>query len=105
MCFIFFEYGTVGKTDSERHNYCEVHMVLLRTSPRRLPNTLSIEKIVIGNSALRNISILNYLDNMRFVDGLGRGEPIIRKEMGDRFHYSEKGELLRLTLDFFSNNE
>ena len=42
--------------------------------------------------------LLKYLDNMKFIDGLGRGVPMIRKEMEDRFIYQEEGELLRLSL-------
>lgn len=75
------------------------------TSPGRLPNTLSIEKILTGNSAPRNNFILKYLDNMRFVDGLGRGVPMIKKEMGNQFCYSEEGELLRLTLNFVNSSD
>jgi len=70
------------------------------TSPGRLPNTLSIDKILTGNSAPRNNFLLKYLDNMKFIDGLGRGVPMIRKEMGNRFSYNEEGELLRLSLYF-----
>ncbi len=68
------------------------------TSPGRLPNTLTIEKILTGNSAPRNTFILKYLDNMKFIDGLGRGVPMIRRQMGNRFLYQEEGELLRLSL-------
>jgi ATP-dependent DNA helicase RecG len=67
------------------------------TSPGRLPNTLTIEKILTGNSAPRNTFILKYLDNMKFIDGLGRGVPMIHREMGNRFLYKEEGELLRLS--------
>jgi ATP-dependent DNA helicase RecG len=67
------------------------------TSPGRLPNTLTIEKILTGNSAPRNTFILKYLDNMKFIDGLGRGVPMIHRQMGNRFLYKEEGELLRLS--------
>ncbi len=73
------------------------------TSPGRLPNTLNLEKILTGNSAPRNTFLLKYLDNMKFIDGLGRGVPMIRKAMEDRFLYQEEGELLRLSLFFKSN--
>lgn len=69
------------------------------TSPGRLPNTLSIEKILTGNSAPRNTFLLKYLDNMKFIDGLGRGVPMIRKQMAGKFLYQEQGELLRLTFN------
>ncbi|MCI5144307.1 MAG: DUF3365 domain-containing protein [Candidatus Electrothrix sp. AR3] len=70
------------------------------TSPGRLPNTLNVEKILTGNSAPRNNFILKYLDNMKFIDGLGRGVPMMRREMGDRLQYQEEGEILRLILYF-----
>ncbi len=70
------------------------------TSPGRLPNTLNLEKILTGNSAPRNTFLLKYLDNMKFIDGLGRGVPMIRKAMEDRFLYQEDGELLRLSFFF-----
>lgn len=73
-------------------------------SPGRLPNTLTIEKIVTGNSAPRNNFILKYLDNMKFIDGLGRGVPMICQNMPGRFMYEEEGELLRLTLFFETSN-
>jgi ATP-dependent DNA helicase RecG len=69
-------------------------------SPGRLPNTLTVEKILTGNSAPRNHFLLKYLDNMKFIDGLGRGVPMMRREMGERLHYQEEGEILRLLLDF-----
>ena len=41
------------------------------SSPGRLPNTLNLEKILTGNSAPRNQFLLKYLDNMKYIDGLG----------------------------------
>jgi len=69
------------------------------TSPGRLPNTLNIEKILTGNSAPRNHFLLKYLDNLKFIDGLGRGVPMIKQEMKERFSYHEDGEMLRLILN------
>ncbi|MCI5119652.1 MAG: histidine kinase [Candidatus Electrothrix sp. AUS4] len=69
-------------------------------SPGRLPNTLTVEKILTGNSAPRNTFLLKYLDNMKFIDGLGRGVPMMRREMGERLRYQEEGEILRLILCF-----
>lgn len=72
-------------------------------SPGQLPNTLTLEKIRCGNSAPRNIFMIKYLDNMRYFDGLGRGVPMIIREMGERVEFAEEGELfkatMRLTLD------
>ncbi len=70
------------------------------SSPGRLPNTLSLEKILTGNSAPRNQFLLKYLDNMKYIDGLGRGVPMIARETKGNFLYSEEGEILRLVLPF-----
>lgn len=69
-------------------------------SPGALPNTLTLEKIRYGNSAARNLFLLKYLDNLRYIDGLGRGIPMILREMGDRAQFAEIGELFVLTLAF-----
>ncbi len=68
------------------------------TSPGKIANTLTIEKIRYGNSAPRNLFLLKYLDNMRYVDGLGRGVPMMIKEMGDRVVFEELGELFKVSL-------
>ncbi|MEL0222466.1 MAG: RNA-binding domain-containing protein [Deltaproteobacteria bacterium] len=70
------------------------------SSPGRLPNTLNLEKILTGNSAPRNQFLLNYLDNMKYIVGLGRGVPMIARETKGNFLYSEEGEILRLVLPF-----
>ena len=69
-------------------------------SPGRLPNTLTLEKIRYGNSAPRNLFLLQYLDNLRYVDGLGRGIPMILKAMGERAQFEEIGELFVLSLTY-----
>jgi ATP-dependent DNA helicase RecG len=69
-------------------------------SPGCLPNTLTLEKIRYGNSAARNLFLLKYLDNLRYVDGLGRGIPMILREMGERAQFEEIGELFVLKLAF-----
>ena len=68
------------------------------TSPGKIANTLTPEKIKVGNSAIRNHFLLKYLDNMRYIDGLGRGVPMMIKEMRERVKFEEIGELFRLTL-------
>jgi ATP-dependent DNA helicase RecG len=67
-------------------------------SPGRLPNTLTLEKIRYGNSAPRNLFLLKYLDNMRYIDGLGRGIPLMIKAMGDRVSFAETGEIFSVTI-------
>jgi len=69
-------------------------------SPGPLPNTLTLEKIRYGNSATRNFFLLKYLDNLRYVDGLGRGIPMILREIGERAQFEEIGELFVLKLAF-----
>ena len=67
-------------------------------SPGRLPNTVTLEKIKTGNSAPRNLLLVKVLDNLRYIDGLGRGIPLIIRAMGKAAVWAEEGELLRLTL-------
>ncbi|MDD2402758.1 MAG: putative DNA binding domain-containing protein [Clostridia bacterium] len=50
-------------------------------SPGRLPNTVTTEKMKIGVSYARNPFIVKYMENMRYIDQLGRGIPMIMKIM------------------------
>lgn len=50
-------------------------------SPGRLPNTVTIEKMKIGISYARNPFLLKYMENLRYIDQLGRGIPMILKSM------------------------
>jgi ATP-dependent DNA helicase RecG len=50
-------------------------------SPGRLPNTVTIEKMKVGVSYARNPFIVKYLENLRYIDQLGRGIPMILREM------------------------
>jgi ATP-dependent DNA helicase RecG len=67
-------------------------------SPGRLPNTLNLQKIRYGNSAPRNLLLLKYLDNMRYIDGLGRGIPLMIKALGERVSFAETGEVFSVTI-------
>ncbi|HHW43792.1 histidine kinase [Desulfofundulus thermobenzoicus] len=71
-------------------------------SPGRLPNTVTIEKMKIGTSYARNPFLLKYMENMRYVDRLGRGIPMIIRLMknlvGIEPGLEEKGEEFWLTL-------
>ncbi|MEA1052621.1 putative DNA binding domain-containing protein [Lamprobacter modestohalophilus] len=67
-------------------------------SPGRLPNTLNLQKIRYGNSAPRNLLLLKYLDNMRYIDGLGRGIPLMIKTLGERVSFAETGEIFSVTI-------
>lgn len=46
-------------------------------SPGRIPNTITIEKMKIGVSYARNPFLVKYMENMRYIDKLGRGIPMI----------------------------
>ena len=50
-------------------------------SPGRLPNTVTIEKMKIGISYARNPFLVKYMENLRYIDQLGRGIPMIMKSM------------------------
>jgi len=52
-------------------------------SPGKLPNTITIEKMKIGVSYARNPFLVKYMENMRYIDQLGRGIPMILKTMKD----------------------
>ncbi|MDQ2087087.1 ATP-binding protein [Herbivorax sp. ANBcel31] len=50
-------------------------------SPGRLPNTVTIHKMKIGVSYARNPFLVKYMENLRYIDQLGRGIPMILKTM------------------------
>lgn len=50
-------------------------------SPGRLPNTVTTEKMKVGVSFARNPFLVKYMENMRYIDQLGRGIPMILKTM------------------------
>jgi len=66
-------------------------------SPGRLPNTVTIEKMKNGVSYASNPVLLKFMENLRYIDKLGRGVPmvyqaalknnkdLILEEMGEEF--------------------
>jgi len=50
-------------------------------SSGRLPNTVTIDKMKIGVSYARNPFLVKYMENLRYIDQLGRGIPMILKTM------------------------
>lgn len=50
-------------------------------SPGKLPNTVTIEKMKEGYSVARNPFIVKYLQNLRFIDKIGSGIPMILQKM------------------------
>jgi ATP-dependent DNA helicase RecG len=70
-------------------------------SPGRLPNTVSIEKLPYGVSYSSNPIILKFLENLRYVDKLGRGLPMVyqeAKKLGRQVVFEELGEEFKVTL-------
>jgi ATP-dependent DNA helicase RecG len=70
-------------------------------SPGRLPNTVTVEKLRSGVSYATNPVLVKFMDNLRYMDRLGRGFPIIYREMqklGLEVLVQELGEELRVTL-------
>jgi ATP-dependent DNA helicase RecG len=64
-------------------------------SPGRLPNTITIEKLSAGVSFAVNPIILKFMENLRYVDKLGRGLPLVWNEarkLGKQVSFSEIGE-------------
>jgi ATP-dependent DNA helicase RecG len=50
-------------------------------SPGKLPNTVTTEKMKVGVSYARNPFLVKYMENLRYIDQLGRGIPMIMKNM------------------------
>jgi len=70
-------------------------------SPGRLPNTVTVEKLRSGVSYASNPVLLKFMDNLRYIDRLGRGFPMIYREMqqiGKEVNVYEFGEELRVVL-------
>lgn len=70
-------------------------------SPGRLPNTVTVEKLRSGVSYAANPVLLKFMDNLRYIDRLGRGFPMIFREMqqlGKAVDVYEFGEELRVVL-------
>ncbi len=52
-------------------------------SPGGLPNSVSVEKMKVSYSIHRNPLTVKFMENLRYVDGLGRGVPMIFRAMKD----------------------
>lgn len=71
-------------------------------SPGRLPNTVSIEKLSCGVSYSVNPIIVKFIENLRYIDKLGRGLPMVckvAKENGKDIRFEELGEEFKVTLE------
>ena len=72
-------------------------------SPGRLPNTVTIDKLRSGVSYAVNPVIVKFMENLRYIDKLGRGLPMVYREtvkLGRQPVFEEFGEEFRVTLPF-----
>ncbi len=72
-------------------------------SPGRLPNTITLEKLRAGVSYASNPVIVKFMDNMAYIDRLGRGFPTLYQEakrLGHELLVQELGEELNVTLRY-----
>ncbi|BBO80278.1 hypothetical protein DSCO28_08440 [Desulfosarcina ovata subsp. sediminis] len=73
-------------------------------SPGRLPNTVSIEKLSVGTSFARNPLLVRLMENLGYMDKLGRGLPMVcqeAKKLNTDVIFEDSGETFRVTLPFF----
>ena len=70
-------------------------------SPGKLPNTVTIEKLKTGVSYAVNPVIVKFMENLRYIDKLGRGIPMVCKEVeknNKEIRFKEVGEEFKVTL-------
>jgi len=70
-------------------------------SPGRLPNTVTIEKLKAGVSYAVNPVIVKFMENLNYIDKLGRGLPMVWAEARKRQRevmFEEIGEEFKVTL-------
>ena len=72
-------------------------------SPGRLPNSVTIEKLKAGVSYAVNPVIVKFMENLRYIDRLGRGLPMVCREIqriGGQAEFKEIGEEFKVTILF-----
>ena len=70
-------------------------------SPGRLPNTVNVEKLPVGTSYARNPVLVRFMENMGYVDKLGRGLPMVcnfARKSGKKVHFEEMGDEFKVVL-------
>jgi ATP-dependent DNA helicase RecG len=70
-------------------------------SPGKLPNTVTIDKLRFGVSYSINPVIVKFMENLRYIDKLGRGLPMVyqeAKKLGKDVLFEEIGEEFKVTL-------
>jgi len=71
-------------------------------SPGKLPNTVTIEKLKAGVSYSVNPVIIKFMENIYYIDKLGRGLPMVCNEaeaIGKKVNFEELGEEFKVTLE------
>lgn len=71
-------------------------------SPGRLPNTVTIEKLRFGVSFAINPVLVKFMENLRYIDHLGRGLPMVYQEAtqnGKKVEFQEFGEEFKVILE------
>jgi len=72
-------------------------------SPGQLPNTITPEKLKSGVSYAVNPIIVKFMENLRYIDKLGRGLPMVyqeTKKLGKEVRFEEIGEEFKVSLFF-----
>ena len=72
-------------------------------SPGKLPNAVTIEKLTYGVSYAVNPILLKFMQNLLYIDKLGRGLPMVwqaAKKNGKKVEFKEFGEEFIVTLYF-----
>jgi predicted HTH transcriptional regulator len=70
-------------------------------SPGRLPNTITLNKLRFGVSYASNPVIIKFMDNLRYIDRLGHGFPLLYREakrLGSELEVDGIGDVLRIVL-------
>lgn len=71
-------------------------------SPGRLPNAVTIEKLPFGVSFAVNPILVKFMENLRYMDQLGRGLPMVHQEAtshGKQVTFEEFGEEFKVVLE------
>ena len=71
-------------------------------SPGRLPNTVTIEKLKVGVSFSVNPVIVKFMENLRYIDKIGRGLPMVYQaatQLGKDIEFKEIGEEFRVIIE------
>lgn len=72
-------------------------------SPGQLPNTITIDKLKAGVSYAVNPIIVKFMENLKYIDKLGRGLPMVYREVvkqGKSVIFEEIGEEFKVSLFF-----